>query len=125
MICPNCKANVEADKRFCPNCGTKFEAQTTPPPPPVNQPPQIIRQGCEPLSTGQFVLMDFLAAIPLVGLILYFVWAFSNGENPNRRNWAKAKLIWILIGIALTILSVIFFGSVLANIFNSLAYYLY
>lgn len=134
MICPNCHCEVENDKKFCPNCGAAvtFQAQTPPPPPPVNgqqyqQPyrqPQINQQGCEPLSTGQFVLMDFLASIPLVGLILYFVWAFSSSENPNRRNWAKARLIWILISIAVSILIIILFSTTLAAIFGSISNYL-
>lgn len=129
MICPNCHAEVDNDKKFCPNCGAAMTANTPPPPPPVNpqpyqqpyQQPQYNQQGCEPLSTGQFVLMDFLAAIPLVGLILYFVWAFSSSENPNRRNWAKAKLIWLLISIVVSILFIVIFGATLAGLLTSIA----
>ncbi len=135
MICPNCHAEVDNDKRFCPSCGAAMnaQAQTPPPPPPVSQPPyqqpyqqpQANQQYCEPLSTGQFVLMDFLAAIPLVGLILYFVWAFSSSENPNRRSWAKARLIWLLISIVLSILLVIIFGATIAGILGSIGSYVY
>jgi peptidoglycan/LPS O-acetylase OafA/YrhL len=39
-------------------------------------------------------------AIPCIGLIMTFVWAFV-GENESRKNYFKALLIWYLIlGIA-------------------------
>lgn len=72
----------------------------------------------QPLTTGQFFLMDLILAIPLVGLIMCFVWAFGDASNPNRKAWAKAKLIWILIGVVLTILFVVLFAGAFASIVN-------
>ena len=76
----------------------------------------------QPLTTSQFFLMDLILAIPLVGIIMCFVWAFGDGSNPNRKAWAKAKLIWILVGIVLTVLLVLLVGSSLAAILNAASY---
>ena len=58
-------------------------------------------------TTGQWVLNLFLVCIPLVGLILLFVWAFGSGTAPSKKNWARANLVWILIGIILCIVAVV------------------
>ena len=58
-------------------------------------------------STGEWFLNLFLVAIPLVGLILLFVWAFSSGTAPSKKNWARANLIWILVTIILLTIMVV------------------
>lgn len=61
--------------------------------------PELPRK--EPMSVGQWVLTLFLLCIPIVDIVLLFVWAFG-GNKDERTNWAKAQLIWLLIGIAIT-----------------------
>ncbi|MEG1498048.1 MAG: hypothetical protein RRX93_02560 [Bacteroidales bacterium] len=62
------------------------------------------------MSTGNWVLTLFLTAIPLVGIVLLFVWAFGgNSRYKERVNYAKAVLIWMAIGFLLTAL---FWGSI-------------
>lgn len=53
------------------------------------------------MSTKDWIITLLISFIPLVGFIMLFVWAFGSGENPNKANWAKATLIWMVIGIAL------------------------
>ena len=65
----------------------------------------------QPVKVTDWVLTIFLTAIPLVGLILLFIWAFSNETNPSKANWAKATLIWYAIGIVLTFLFFMLFGT--------------
>ena len=67
---------------------------------------QDINQGTQ--SVGQWMLTIFIAAIPLVGLIMLFVWAFGSSTHPEKANWAKAMLIWVVIFIALSILFALF-----------------
>lgn len=126
MICPNCGTNNSDSTKFCITCGARLDAGAQqaaqqadyqPSAPVVMQP-----MNNQPLTTGQFFLMDLILAIPLVGLIMCFVWAFGDGSNPNRKAWAKAKLIWILIGVVLTILFVVLFAGVFASIVNRIAY---
>ena len=63
------------------------------------------------ITTGEWFLTLLITAIPLVGIIMLFVWAFSGGTNPNKSNWAKAQLIWMVLAIVLVaILIVVFYG---------------
>lgn len=52
------------------------------------------------LSVGEWMLTIFLTAIPIVGIVLLFVWAFGSSTKISKANWAKAMLIWLVIGIA-------------------------
>ena len=53
------------------------------------------------MSFGDWFLTIFLAAIPLVGIVLLFVWAFGSTTNPCKANWAKANLAWAAIAIVI------------------------
>ena len=54
--------------------------------------------------------------IPLVNLIMMFVWAFSSNTNPNKANYFKAALILFTIVMAIyLVLAVVIFGSIAAN----------
>lgn len=56
------------------------------------------------VSFGEWFLTIFLTAIPLVGIVLLFVWAFGATTNPSKANWAKASLAWAAIAIVLYLL---------------------
>ena len=53
------------------------------------------------LTVKDWILTILITAIPLVGIVMLFVWAFGSNENPNKSNWAKATLIWTAIAIVL------------------------
>ena len=54
--------------------------------------------------------------IPLVNLIMMFVWAFSSNTNPNKANYFKAALILFAIVMAIyLVLAVVFLGSIATN----------
>ena len=59
------------------------------------------------VSVGDWMLTLFLLAIPLVGLIMLFVWAFGGGTPASKANFAKAALIWAAIIIGLSIIGMI------------------
>ncbi|MFD2035687.1 hypothetical protein ACFSKL_12860 [Belliella marina] len=63
-----------------------------------------------PVNTSDWFLTVFIANIPVVGFIMLIVWALDKTGNPNKSNWAKAKLLWIAVGFALFILFFIFIG---------------
>jgi len=44
---------------------------------------------------------------------MLFVWAFGDGNNEIKRNWARAVLIWYLLVIVFLI---IFYGAIIAFI---------
>lgn len=64
----------------------------------------------EVVKLGDWMITLLITGIPVLGLIMLFVWAFSKGKNPSKRNWARANLIWIAIS---TVLVIILFGSIL------------
>lgn len=69
-----------------------------------------------PLGIGQYIGMFLLMAIPLVNLILLFVWGFGSTVNVNKKNFARASLILMAISIVLWII----IGSVIIGIIQSL-----
>ena len=78
-----------------------------------NQEVQQQTQQQPPVSISDWFLTLFLTAIPLVGLILLFVWAFGSTTNPSKANWAKAALLWAAIGIVIYIIIFAIFGAAL------------
>jgi uncharacterized membrane protein len=44
----------------------------------------------------------FVTAIPVIGWIMIFVWAFT-GEDESRKNYFRAILAWILLFVALLV----------------------
>jgi Na+/phosphate symporter len=72
----------------------------------------------EPVKIGEWVLTIFISCIPIVGLIMLLVWAFGGGTHPSKANWAKANLIWAVVGIVFFFL----FSSFIASVLTSLAY---
>jgi hypothetical protein len=69
----------------------------------------------EPLSVKDWFVTLFITYIPMVGLIMLLVWAFDSTTNVNKKNFAKASLIWSLIGIGIAILFLVaFFGIIMS-----------
>lgn len=72
------------------------------------------------VSTGDWFATLFIAALPLIGLILLFVWAFGSSTNPCKANWAKATLLWYLVffvlGMFFLILGAAIFGNILGEL---------
>jgi hypothetical protein len=91
------------------------EQNQVPNPPPYQAPYQNPYQNQPTLTVGDWFVTILVAAIPLVGLIMLFVWAFSSDTNPNKSNWAKAMLIWMAIGIALWFI----FGAAMLGLISS------
>ena len=53
------------------------------------------------MSVGEWMLTLLILALPLVNIIMLFVWALGGGTNPTKANYCKASLIWIAIVIVL------------------------
>ena len=70
----------------------------------MEQPQIQPRPASNEVSFGEWFLTIFLTAIPLVGLVLLFVWAFGSTTNPSKANWAKASLAWAAIGIVIYVI---------------------
>ncbi len=79
------------------------------------QPAPVNPQSQGVLTIGEWMITLLIAAIPLVGFIMLFVWAFGGNTNVNKANWAKATLIWFAIILGLYLLIAIFFGLALLS----------
>jgi uncharacterized membrane-anchored protein YitT (DUF2179 family) len=72
------------------------------------------------MSVKDWFLTLLITYIPLVGLVMLFVWAFDGNTNLNKKNWAKASLLWMLVAIAFAfILFVLFMGAFMSLLGSS------
>ncbi|MBD5781350.1 hypothetical protein IEN85_17750 [Pelagicoccus sp. NFK12] len=51
-------------------------------------------------STLFWLFAIFITWIPIVNVVMVLYWAFA-GDNPTRKNYFRAIIIWFLIGFAL------------------------
>ncbi len=92
---------------------------------PVYTQPAYAQPARPSMSLGSWVITLILTAIPIVGIIMLFVWGFSRDADPNRKVWAQAQLIITAIGIVLCVLYMIAFGSILLATMQSSGSYYY
>ena len=72
-----------------------------------------------PLSLLDWMLTLLIMAIPIVNLVMLLVWAFSSDTNPNKANFAKAALLWMVIAFGLSFLFMSTLVGVLSTFSNS------
>ncbi len=85
-----------------------LQPQQTPVPvsPPVagNDAPPPKGSKYEPIGMGGYIGIMLLMCIPIVGQILTIVWAFGGCRKINKRNLARAMLVFLLISIVLGVI---------------------
>lgn len=68
------------------------------------------------VSMGDWLVTMLIMCIPIANLVMLFIWAFGGSTPESKSNWAKAQLIWMVIGVILVILlwstiAALFIGS--------------
>ncbi|MFU8812462.1 MAG: hypothetical protein ACNA78_05800 [Balneolaceae bacterium] len=63
------------------------------------------------LSVKEWFITVLVTAIPVVGIIMLFVWGFGSGTHPSKANWAKATLLLYAVAVALSFLVMMIFGA--------------
>ena len=86
-------------------------AQAGEQPPPQGSPFAV-------MSVGGFIGSSILMAIPVIGWIFCIVWACGGCRNHNRRNFARATLIFVAIGVALGLIAYLLLWSFIGSIFG-------
>lgn len=129
MNCPNCGSENQDNVSFCSTCGANMNANDGGGPPQGQSthysqaqyaapyPQQAYAApfhpgNFEPLTTWGFMWTLIVSAIPFVGFIVLLVWAFSDGINRNRRNYARASLLLLIIVLVVMFFLVSVFGLV-------------
>jgi len=72
------------------------------------------------VTIKDWVITLIIAAIPIIGFIMLFVWGFSSSTNENKANFAKAALIVYAIMIGLYLIFMLLFGAALLNGMNNI-----
>jgi hypothetical protein len=88
----------------------------------INQNPSMKTESYtgEHISVKNWLITMFITAIPFIGWIMLFVWAFGDGTHPDKANWAKAVLLLFAIAIGFNILIMVLFGAGLIGVLSSI-----
>ena len=74
----------------------------------------------EPITTGGYIGIFLLLMLPLVNMICLIIWACGGCRKVNKRNMARAMLIWMIIGAVLSgvvvLIITLFFSSELDSL---------
>ena len=75
------------------------------------------------VTTSEWILTNLIMLIPIINIIMLFVWSFGNNTNLNKANWAKASLIVWTIGFIfyfiIIMISITFILSLFTNFPNT------
>ena len=141
-FCTTCGRQIEETQKFCTVCGAPapggqgagaggspappVSAAAAPPPapPPPAQPVQPAPPPAppaadmaptgkyEPISTGGYIGILLLMGLPILGQLLTIVWACGGCRKVNKRNLARATLVFLAIGLVLGVICYFAFGAI-------------
>ncbi len=67
------------------------------------------------MSVGAWMLTLFLMCIPVVGIVMLFMWAFGSNAPEFKRNFARAVLIFaVIVGVLTAIFMLLGLGAFLS-----------
>jgi len=132
MICPKCGNKTPTESRFCGTCGENLDsarknaAQASVSTESANSTYSGSNNNyvaannaqSDTVSVGEWIVTTLILCIPLVGIIMMFVWAFGGGAKPSKRNYFRAELIFLLICVVLSIIIVVVIGIGAASLFR-------
>jgi Na+/phosphate symporter len=88
--------NIENQTESTPIPTTVYQQETTP-----------------VMSFGDWLVTMLIMAVPLLNVIMIFVWATDKSTNPNKANWAKATLVFIGINL---VIAMFFIGTIIGSV---------
>lgn len=83
------------------------QQQYVPHQPQFSPPPPYLE---EPVSLKEWIITNLILLIPLVNIVMIFVWAFGEGKA-SKKNYFKAQLIFVAAIIVIYILLAVIFGA--------------
>lgn len=61
------------------------------------------------ITVGEWLVTMLIAAIPVVNVVMLFVWAFGSNTKLSKANWAKATLIFLVIAVVFYLVVIVAF----------------
>lgn len=123
-FCTHCGKELADGATFCTECGAKTnepspapQQQYTQYAPQPEQRPQGGKYGVA--STASFFWLMLLFSLPFIGWIFCIVFAFAP-QNENIKHYARAILLWVVVGIVAVLLLSIFASGFLASVLNGM-----
>jgi hypothetical protein len=147
-VCPYCGTPAALQQPPCPNPQRPAPQAPGCPPQasyPVQQPPYTAPQppvpqgACPPppcsavyppltpaepdggLSTAQYFWMLVLFALPIIGLVFMFYWAFGKDAAPARRRLSRAFLIKTAVTLGIAVVTIGLWAALFFSVFRTLA----
>lgn len=68
------------------------------------------------MTVGDWIVTFLILMIPLVGIVMPFVWAFSSDTQPSKKTFFQAQLIIAAIVLVLGGIALVAFGGLAAII---------
>ena len=102
--CSKCGTEVDFNTQYCPKCGAPQSTSSYQPAPQRSADPY------DSGSIGWFILGFF---VPLVGFILYLVWASDRPKS------AKMSGLGALVGILLSVVFSVIYFAILMSLMSS------
>lgn len=70
------------------------------------------------IKTTDWIIVYIILMIPVVNIVMLFVWAFGSATPASKANFARASLILFAITVALYIIAAMSFGFALLDAFT-------
>lgn len=122
MYCKRCGSYLDERASQCPVCGeavcreddryANTQAINGSAQPEWQQMPCVNSEPLQterPVKVTEWMLTMVISGIPIINIIMLFVWAFGSRVPTSKRNWARAILIFGAITVTLYIVAFILF----------------
>ncbi len=63
----------------------------------METPLDLNERSVKTMSVSDWIIVYLITFIPIVNIIMLFVWAFGNNTNRTQSNWAKGNLVLFAI----------------------------
>lgn len=94
----------------------QYQQRPQPAPAPVNNTYNGLDPRDKPYSVGGWLLTMLIMVVPIVNIVMVFVWAFGSKTNKSKKNYFIAALIMAAIGIVLSIV----FAATISTVLNGI-----
>lgn len=91
-------------------------------PPIVAKTSMVAESSPKVMSLGDWMITLLLLLIPIVNIVMLIVWSVDSNTNENKKHFAWAYLIYMAIGIVLSIIFSSILVSVILASLGSMAY---